>query len=162
MFLRLLAILRAAAFLGLGMLWAGGAEPAGRMPWQEYGLEQGLRNLSVWSICQDRWGFLWVGTEDGLHRYDGNRFEAITRGLPSDHILSLLSNSEGALWVGTYRGLSRWEGTRFIRVGSEHPELNGPIHALAFGPGGGLWVGTAKGLLRQGSGVQLEVADHGP
>lgn len=132
------------------------------MPWQEYGLEQGLRNLSVWSICQDRRGFLWVGTEDGLHRYDGKRFEVFTRGLPSDQVLSLLANADGALWVGTYRGLARWEGTRFITVGAELPELTGPIHAMAFGVDGALWVGTAKGLLRQISGDRFELVSSWP
>src|ERR1019366_9047066 len=50
-----------------------------------YGEEEGLENLVVQVVLQDRAGFLWVGTQNGLFRYDGSRFRAFGRadGLPA-------------------------------------------------------------------------------
>src|ERR1700739_4226818 len=55
-----------------------------RYSFKEYGQDQGLTNLDVFCLLQDRTGFLWVGTEDGLFRYDGRQFRAYTKaqGLP--------------------------------------------------------------------------------
>jgi len=65
-----------------------------RMAWAQrynfkfYGEEEGLKNLAVQAVLQDRAGFLWAGTQDGLYRYDGNRFRAFTSrdGLPGTRI----------------------------------------------------------------------------
>lgn len=160
--LRFLLVL---VLLGMaGGLWGGGGEPLGRMSWREYGTDQGLRNLSVWALCQDRRGFLWVGTEDGLHRFDGSRFEVFYRrdGLPSSQVLTLQENPDGGIWVGTYRGLARWAGNGFVPVGKELPALAQPIQALGLGPNGALCVGTAGGLFRQVQGDQFEAVPGWP
>lgn len=158
------SILRLLTVLGLGMLLLYGAEPRGRLAWRDFGLEQGLRNLSVWAICQDQRGFLWVGTEDGLHRFLGHRFEVYGRreGLPSSQILCLQVAPDGRLWVGTYRGLARWTGNRFEPAGVALPELSSPIQALALGAKGLLHIGTAKGLFRQLDGDRFEAIPDWP
>ena len=157
-------IVRLVLALGLGLFMLAGTEPLGRMAWREFGQEQGLRNLSVWAICQDQQGFIWVGTEDGLHRYDGNRFEVFGRreGLPSSQILTLQVNPSGGIWVGTYRGLARWNGGRFVAVGAEVPALTSPIYTLALGPEDALYVGTPQGLARQVRGDQFEMVASWP
>ncbi len=68
-----------------------------------YGEEEGLENLVVQGLVQDRAGFLWVGTQNGLFRYDGSRFTAFGRadGLPAGRIDSLHEAGDGTLWVGT-------------------------------------------------------------
>src|SRR4030042_5012935 len=73
--------------------------------------ENGLKNSSVHAITQDKHGFIWIGTEDGLFRYDGFRFNVFksnpndTNSLNSNVIFSLLAASDGKIWVGTYNGL---------------------------------------------------------
>jgi signal transduction histidine kinase/ligand-binding sensor domain-containing protein len=66
------------------------------------------------AIAQTGDGYLWIGTDAGLVRFDGVRFVpwASPRGkkLPSDQILYLLSASDGSLWIGTAKGLARWKG----------------------------------------------------
>ena len=59
-----------------------------------YGQEEGLQNLAVQSVLQDREGFLWVGTQNGLFRYDGSRFKAFTKadGLPGARIEESVSH----------------------------------------------------------------------
>ena len=83
-----------------------------------YGEEEGLQNLAVQVVFQDRAGFLWVGTQNGLYRYDGNRFAGFgkTDGLPDAHIESLHESIDGTLWVGTRFGLARWTRDHFEKV----------------------------------------------
>src|SRR5579864_4912394 len=75
--------------------------------------EQGLSNSTIEAIFQDSQGFIWIGTRDGLNRYDGHEM-MVYRNAPSDS--SSLSNSyirciyedhEHHLWVGTINGLNR-------------------------------------------------------
>jgi ligand-binding sensor domain-containing protein len=75
-------------------------------------VDDGLSQSSVEHILQDRLGFLWFGTQEGLNRYDGYRFTVHrARDLPGflgDHsITALIEGRRGDLWVGTSRGLYR-------------------------------------------------------
>jgi len=84
---------------------------------RHYKVENGLSNNSIICSIQDRKGFMWFGTKDGLNRYDGYVFK-IFRNIPDDpktlgnnFILSLQEDRQGVLWVGTYRGLYRFDAT---------------------------------------------------
>ncbi|HTB96092.1 MAG TPA: two-component regulator propeller domain-containing protein [Terracidiphilus sp.] len=78
---------------------------------QAWGMENGLPQNSVHAVVQTRDGFLWVGTEAGLVRFDGNSFWVLDQNskpaIPSGDIHCLLAASDGALWVGTSDGLAR-------------------------------------------------------
>ncbi|HJU82827.1 MAG TPA: diguanylate cyclase [Holophagaceae bacterium] len=126
---------------------AYGAVPPGRFSFRRYGSEQGLRNLAVLSMLQDRQGFMWMGTEDGLYRYDGHRFQDFgTRdGLPSSYITDMVEDGQGRLWVGTYQGLALREGDRFKPFGPAEGLPEGPIHDLSAGVEEGLWAATPSG-----------------
>lgn len=73
--------------------------------------DDGLKNTLIHSIAQDRQGFIWFGTEDGLYRYDGFRLRVFksnpkdTNSLNSSSVFSLLPQADGKIWVGTYRGV---------------------------------------------------------
>src|SRR5260370_38901864 len=65
-----------------------------------YGPAEGLQNLVVLSLAQDRAGFIWAGTEDGLYRYDGTRFRLMgqAEGMPcSTEVHGLFLSCDGAL-----------------------------------------------------------------
>lgn len=68
---------------------------------------EGLGNLNVNCITQDRAGFLWLGTENGLFRYDGSNFSkyGMAEGLPGTFVRALHVDHAGRLWVGTTQGL---------------------------------------------------------
>jgi signal transduction histidine kinase/CheY-like chemotaxis protein/streptogramin lyase len=91
---------------------------AQRYNFKFYGEEEGLKNLAVQAVLQDRAGFLWVGTQDGLYRYDGNHFTAFTSrdGLPGTRIEALYESADGTLWVSTGHGLARRVHDRFESV----------------------------------------------
>ena len=120
--------------------------PGQRYSFKEYGQDAGLTNLDVYCLMQDRTGFLWVGTQDGLFRYDGRQFRAYTKaqGLPSAQIEALHQTADGEIWAGTAQGLARLNGDTFETVQS------GPgyaAHAIASDARGYLYVGTGRGLL---------------
>jgi ligand-binding sensor domain-containing protein/signal transduction histidine kinase len=73
---------------------------------------------SVFALLRDREGFLWIGTQHGLHRYDGKRFTIYTRreddstSLSDNFILSLTEDATGNIWIGTRHGLNRFDKQR--------------------------------------------------
>src|SRR5207244_4193210 len=70
--------------------------------------DDGLPNATVTAILQTRDGYVWVGTLDGLARFDGVRFTVFnksnTEGIGNNGILSLCEDRDGALWIGTNGG----------------------------------------------------------
>jgi signal transduction histidine kinase/ligand-binding sensor domain-containing protein/ActR/RegA family two-component response regulator len=111
--------------------------------------------LGVQTILQDRAGFLWVGTQNGLYRYDGSRFTGFSRndGLPGMRIESLHQSPDGTLWVGTRTGLARLQGGRFESValrlvgGAVAQGIVGR-QGMASNSQGELFLATERGLLR--------------
>src|SRR5437867_6791405 len=78
-------------------------------------LEQGLSQSSVMDILQDRRGYIWLATEDGLDRYDGLSFKvykhdpADAASLPASFVWDVDEDAAGNLWVATTGGLAMWE-----------------------------------------------------
>src|SRR5579864_8669241 len=88
-----------------------------RYSFRLYAREQGLTNLGTQCLEQDREGFLWVGTQDGLFRYDGERFERFGDALwRSTEIKAIHQAADGVLWAYTRRELVRREGGRFATI----------------------------------------------
>jgi signal transduction histidine kinase/ligand-binding sensor domain-containing protein len=105
----------------------------------------------IWAIDQTPDGFLWLGSVNGLYRFDGVRFERMAAGLlPSPSIHSLAVTSTGALWIGYERPIgviSRLEkGTvRNFRVIAPSSTS---IHKIVVGPNGSVWAATPDFILR--------------
>lgn len=126
------------------------AEPPQAPIIRSWGTEAGLPQNSVNAIVQTRDGYLWLGTQGGLARFDGVRFKtfSLKDGLPSVSISTLLEDSRGALWIGTSgSGLSRMEQGRIETIPDAEDQPGGDtIVCLAQDSDGQLWVGTAGGL----------------
>ena len=133
--------------LGAWCLFAPAAW-AQRYNFKFYGDEEGLRNLAVQAVLQDRAGFLWAGTQNGLYRYDGNRFTAFTSrdGLPGARIESLYEAADGTLWIGTDHGLARRTLDRFVPVDLKGRTLIGR-QGISSDRTGHLYLATASGLI---------------
>ena len=69
-----------------------------------WGTEAGLPQNTVSVILQTRDGYLWLGTQAGLARFDGVRFKVygLAEGLPSVQVRALYEDNQGSLWIGTY------------------------------------------------------------
>lgn len=78
---------------------------AQRYSFREY--NQGLGNLNITALAQDRVGYLWVGTQNGLYRYDGSQFQryGADEGIPDRIIDDIFLGLDGTLWVGTTDGV---------------------------------------------------------
>src|SRR5688572_17155549 len=83
----------------------------------EYALfnkKQGLTDIGINAIAQDKYGFLWFGTNNGLNRFNGYTFETYklrendNQSLISNHITALVADDDGSLWVGTNLGVCRY------------------------------------------------------
>ena len=125
----------------------------------------GLSQSAVNCIYQDRHGFMWFGTEDGLNRFDGYAFGVFRRqpgdpaSLSHNFVWAVTEDAEGGLWVGTEGGLHRRApgSTDFVRlrhdprdettVGSDF------IWALLRDRRGAVWVGTKGGGLSRYDGA---------
>jgi signal transduction histidine kinase/ligand-binding sensor domain-containing protein len=106
-------------------------------------IREGFFNAALTSIAQTPDGYLWLGTESGLLRFDGIRAvpwrAQAGEHLPSNHILKLLASRDGRLWIGTTAGLASWKDGRLLT----YPELAGhTVAALLEDSQGTVWVGT--------------------
>jgi diguanylate cyclase (GGDEF)-like protein len=104
--------------------------PAQQFTFRQYGQEEGLANLALTCLFQDRAGFVWMCTENGLFRYDGTDFERFgeDEGVASTVIRGAVEDSSGRLWVGTATDLYLGVGGRFSAIRPEG-------HNLIIGPG---------------------------
>jgi diguanylate cyclase (GGDEF)-like protein len=120
--------------------------PSGIRPFRTYGTEAGLGNLAAMRLAQDAAGFLWVATQDGVYRYDGNRFArfGLDEGLPSSYVPNVQAAPDGSVWVITYGGVARFDGRRFVAIG----EPKAPINALSIDNANNVWLATPAGVLR--------------
>ena len=141
----------ALALLGLGLALrspgAPSASPGPSFGFHAYNVDAGLPHNSAPHVLQTRDGYLWVGTETGLARFDGIRFTtyraANTPGLPDNWIRTLFEDKAGSLWVGTAHGLCRYRDGKFECVGLR----NEAIVNLAEDRTGRIWIGTFSGEL---------------
>ncbi len=114
--------------------------------------ERGLPQNSVTAMAQDREGYLWIGTENGLARFDGVRFTVFdtdnTPELASSVITTLLASHDGSLWIGTNAGgLARYRKGKFSSLRTRDGLSSNVIRALYEDSDGALWVGTEGGGL---------------
>jgi len=112
--------------------------------------ENGLPQNTVHSIAQTKDGYVWIGTEEGLARFDGIRFTVFdkqnTPQLKSNYIRTLLADRQGALWIGTAEGLVRLLDGKFTVFTTNEGLPSDTIQAVYEDHEGNLWVATANGL----------------
>ena len=135
--------------------------PSTPLRFEQLSLEEGLSQSVVTTILQDRFGFLWVGTQDGLNRYDGHSF-TIFRPDPDNPntindrwISCLYEDKQGFLWIGTVLGgLNRYNPesgafTHFVSDAENPNSLSSNrVKAILEDSQGNFWVGTSDGLNR--------------
>ncbi len=125
-------------------------------------VDDGLSNGAVNTITQDRQGFMWFGTEDGLNRYDGSRFVVYRpepgnpNSLASGNFGAILQDSRGWLWLGTWGGgLDRLDPKtgEFVHFGTGDEAVSNfrgsNIEFVFEDTAGDIWVGTEQSGLNR-------------
>lgn len=118
-------------------------------------MKDGLSMNPVMAITQDSKGFLWFGSQDGLNKYDGYKFEVFktsdndSTSISDNFITSLCSDNSGRLWIGTLKGLNVYNPKtnsfkRFITTCNNYNCTK--IYCLYKDKTGLIWIGTEKGL----------------
>jgi len=131
---------------------------------RHYQVENGLSNNAVICSLQDKRGFMWFGTKDGLNRFDGYSFK-IFRNNPEDStsignnfIHTLYEDPNGTLWVGTENGLYQYETfTESFRL--LQPAPKGQIRAIQADSKGNLWFVSGFSLFQYTPGKKLRYYD---
>ena len=115
-----------------------------------FNVDQGLRSSYLTTLCYDRRGMLWMGTDGGgVIRYDGETFETFSRqaGLASNFIEALYEDQKGRLWIGTLvGGLHCYDGKRLYNYTSEDGLAGDYVYTITEDRYGQLWVGTNEGI----------------
>jgi signal transduction histidine kinase/streptogramin lyase len=142
---------------GVALLLGTPARAEPPTPWAHdaWTIEQGLPENSITSVTQTRDGYLWLGTYEGLVRFDGVQFEvyekANTPALGNNAIYKLLESRDGTLWIATNGGgLVRYVDGRFTALrAADGTGLKSDIVRVVYEDrDGALWVGTDHGLHR--------------
>ena len=135
--------------------------PDGDLRFTRLNLADGLSHQNVSAILQDRNGVMWLGSDDGLNKYDGYHFTVYypdfenANSLSAGTIQALYQDAEGILWIGTWGGgVTRFDPAteQFTRYqyAEENPHSlsNDMVYAITEDRAGGLWIGTEDGLNR--------------
>jgi diguanylate cyclase (GGDEF)-like protein len=172
---------------GLFGFLAVGSAPAGAdSPWHNFAdpvfVHTDTRELpdaAVMSVAQDGAGFIWIGTQGGLARFDGYHVRSFLpnpsdpKALPDGYLRTLLADPNGGLWVGSSsNGLVRFdEASETFHTWRPDPAgRTGPtsqsVDALLQSPDGTLWIGGDGGLSRMDTRTQsfapVRLAERGP
>ena len=122
-------------------------------------LAQGLSQSTVYCFSQDSSGFLWVGTQDGVNKYDGLKFTTLyyqpfdSMSLTSSNIMSMLHDSNGRAWYGTanhglnlYLPVKNKFRNNFFTSDSVHSISDNSINVMKEDLSHNIWIGTMNGL----------------
>ena len=118
-------------------------------------VSEGLSNNSVKAIYQDDSGYMWLGTKNGLNRYDGYEIKSYYYDdgtTQKNDIVSILADSDGLMWLGTFNGVVLFDPhiNGFLdpagRFSGEFPE--GVVTGIWIRDASDVWVATKKGLYR--------------
>ena len=134
------------------------------IPFTRISVQEGLSQAAVHAIAQDRFGYMWFGTQEGLNRFDGYRFTRFLHrpddpnSLSHNWVFSLLADRDGFLWIGTKEGgLNRLDPETFefkhFRHNPKDPGslIHDRVQTLFQDSKGRVWVGTDGGLSRYDS-----------
>jgi len=145
---RLLIILSLTLFLN----------PADGRPYyfRQYTNDNGLSSNTVMAGIQDRRGFMWFATKEGLNRFDGTQFriyshnQTASNSLPNNFILALCEDNEGWIWIGTARGICYYlpDNDYFGTIENDKYQIDMAVVDIAADDNNNIWLATFDGTYK--------------
>nr|WP_183560390.1 two-component regulator propeller domain-containing protein [Mucilaginibacter sp. SP1R1]MBB6149343.1 signal transduction histidine kinase/ligand-binding sensor domain-containing protein/DNA-binding response OmpR family regulator [Mucilaginibacter sp. SP1R1] len=148
-----------------------GAAQNQSIKFDHFGTHDGLSQININTIIQDHRGFIWIGTRNGLNRYDGYKFTTYRydsnnpASLSNNTITDLAEDRDGNIWISTQSGLNMYDvkANKFVRYmhkpDDKHSIANDIINRLSFDSKGILWIGTQNGGL-DGLNLSTKIFEH--
>jgi ligand-binding sensor domain-containing protein len=120
---------------------------AERHYFRRYTAADGLSQAVVQALFQDSTGYIWIGTQAGLNRYDGAAFTvySLKEGLSNDWINAIAEDGQGRIWIGTLEGISVYDGETFTNY-TRKDGLGGRVDSILATRDGRLWAGSPQGI----------------
>jgi len=119
---------------------------------ESFSLEQGLSQSVAYRISQDKSGFIWIGTENGLNRFDGYEFKHLfsqrgkEKSLPSNYITSIVTDiNENNLWIGTSNGIALIDAAAIEVISNFNSKKIGWVYNIQV-TANGVYIATENGL----------------
>ena len=136
------------AVLAIAMFASPAVLRAQEYSFRYFGTAEGLGNMSVLNLHQDRTGFLWLTTQNGIYRFDGDQFEGYgpAQGIPINGGTAFGEGPDGALLAGGDFGLYRLTGNRFERLATSFHSVSW-LQGIASDGQGNTYLGTEEGLV---------------
>lgn len=135
----------------------------------QYGTKDGIAGSTVYDLCQDRDGFIWFATNNGVTRFDGKNFKtySVKEGLPENEVLRLYPDSSGRVWMAFFRNeVAYYErGKIYTKQNTKalnyDPSLGRIAEFLEF-PEGTIWMFSFMHLFRYSNGdsIRLMFKEH--
>ncbi|HNL39827.1 MAG TPA: two-component regulator propeller domain-containing protein, partial [Saprospiraceae bacterium] len=154
-------VLRLALLFICSGWWLNAAAQLPGITFSHYGSDDGLPNDNISALAFDREGFLWIGTTDGLARFDGRRFDSFRHvendplTIPYNVIYGIQTDPMGRLWVSTEQGLCWYDAQNGVfhpvfihRLDAEKEPYIGWLSSLLVGSDGYGWIGAGNFLIR--------------
>ncbi len=145
------------------LLFAAIPLSAQQLAFKTYTRGTGLASDYILSLYQDKRGFLWIGTDRGVSRYDGMNFRNFTTedGLSSNMIYCIFQSSDGAMWYGTYEGgACRFDGKKFQTFTTKEGLPSNSINAITEDRFGRMYFETSRGTVMKRGDKFIKVFDY--
>lgn len=129
------------------------------LKFEHFGTREGLSQINVNCIIQDSRGFMWIGSRNGLNRYDGYKFITFRydskdpQSISNNLITDLAEDRDGNIWVATQNGLNKYQRNTGSFIRYTHDDHNSAsisnniVNRIAFDSDGSLWIATQNGGL---------------
>lgn len=157
---------RLISYLTLLLCFLGNFVGAQQLSVQSLGIENGLSNNSVRVVFQDHSGYIWVGTHDGLNRYDGYDFEVFrnrindSTSIPHNFVYAIAEDKVGKLYVGTGQGVSLYNPASrkfspvFVNRNGKSAKIENSVNIIQADKQGAIYIGS------NGAGLLIKKADE--
>lgn len=133
------------------LCWALDAEVVSRLPITVYSVNEGLAQSVVYALCQDTRGYMWLGTQAGVSRFDGREFTNYNYddGLAHNKVRGIIELRNSDMLFATERGISRFDGKTFSTLVDQNGVSPTSVRCLLEAKDGSLWGGSfEEGVFR--------------